>query len=147
MGSAVPEDEDDEDDVIGGPPIGVTRRGTGCSICGSETTACAVRCISKLTGFGPGDEMFEDVGDSGNFVHCLLDVDQSLSTCCDCMGELSSELFGINVVVLLALLVLEIIVEVGLILTAKGNQINIFIKKTIKMQFTLIRINSTSVTY
>lgn len=33
------------------------------------------------------------------------------------MGELSSELFGINVVVLLALLVLEIIVEVGLIFT------------------------------
>lgn len=46
------------------------RNGTGCKICGSDPTACAVLCISKLTGFGPGLDTL-DVGDSVNFVHSL----------------------------------------------------------------------------
>lgn len=50
---------------------GVIRNGFGCKISGLQTTACAVRCISKFTGFGPGLDTF-DVGDSVNLVHSLL---------------------------------------------------------------------------
>lgn len=53
---------------------GVTRNGTGCNICGSDTIACVVRCKSKLTGFGPGLDRLEEVGDSGNFVHSFFVV-------------------------------------------------------------------------
>uniref|UniRef100_A0A1B0CMD8 Protein MON2 homolog n=1 Tax=Lutzomyia longipalpis TaxID=7200 RepID=A0A1B0CMD8_LUTLO len=38
---------------------GVTRSATGWRICGSDTTACAVRCMSKFTGLRPGLETFD----------------------------------------------------------------------------------------